>query len=257
MQFGTVCSCQENLKLPNAIYTQAMLPWFVGIKSINGNREVTLNYEDLQQIEINKTKLISVITSNKAFTKGHQDRLDFVDKLKAYYGDKIDVFGHGFNEFEDKWDVLAPYKYHISIENSSSKYYWTEKLSDCFLAQSYPLYYGCTNIDEYFPNKSYSEINIHDFDQAVKVIDAAIAGNLYENRLEYLKQSRNLVLNEYNLFNNIVSICDKLDPNAAKKKVRIKPASSFLNAHNIYLYTVGRNLFKFRRFINRFLIKNR
>lgn len=49
-----------------------------------------------------KTKLISVITSNKAFTKGHLKRIEFVEKLKAYYGDKLDVFGQGFNSFEDK-----------------------------------------------------------------------------------------------------------------------------------------------------------
>jgi len=142
-QFGTICSCQEETKHKNLILGPAILPWYVGFKKLKDNKLAsTLTYNDLINNKApEKTKLISVITSNKAFTKGHIERIEFVEKLKAYYGDRIDVFGHGFNSFDDKWDVLAPYKYHIVIENSSENYYWTEKISDCFLAETFPIYY--------------------------------------------------------------------------------------------------------------------
>ncbi len=49
-----------------------------------------------------KTNLISFITSNKAFTQGHLDRIEFVEKLKARYGNRIDVFGREYRDFDDK-----------------------------------------------------------------------------------------------------------------------------------------------------------
>lgn len=247
-QFGIVCSCQEEIKLPNVIYTPAMLPWFVGIEfGSEGENYIRFNYEDIQKNKPQKTKLISVITSNKAFTQGHLDRLHFVEKLQNHYGDQIDVFGRGYNGFADKWDVLSPYKYHIAIENSSSKHYWTEKLSDCYLANTYPLYYGCTNVKEYFPQNALSVLDIHNFDQAVKCIDKVIAEDTFNKRQAELSQCKKLVMDDYNMFNYIVRVCTKLNAQASKETVTLKPSGQFFDFHNLYLYTVGRNIFKIKR----------
>lgn len=40
--------------------------------------------------------------------------------------------------------------FHIAIENTSIKNYFSEKLVDCFQGYSVPIYYGCTNVEEYF-----------------------------------------------------------------------------------------------------------
>eukprot|EP00620_Florenciella_sp_RCC1587_P021099 CAMPEP_0182561832 /NCGR_PEP_ID=MMETSP1324-20130603/4262_1 /TAXON_ID=236786 /ORGANISM="Florenciella sp., Strain RCC1587" /LENGTH=60 /DNA_ID=CAMNT_0024774579 /DNA_START=220 /DNA_END=399 /DNA_ORIENTATION=+ len=40
--------------------------------------------------------------------------------------------------------------FHIAIENVKSNGYFTEKLLDCFLTRTVPLYWGCPNIGEYF-----------------------------------------------------------------------------------------------------------
>lgn len=248
-QFGLLCSCQDGIKHRNVIYTPALLPWFVGV-SEQKNSEPTLTYDKLKQMETPaKTKLISVITSNKAFTKGHQQRIEFVERLKEHYGDKIDIFGRGYNSFDDKWDVLAPYKYHISIENSSSKHYWTEKISDCYLAETFPIYYGCTNIGDYFPKGSYEEINILNAEQAIAVIDNAINNNLYEQRKELLHECKELVLEDYNIFNLVASYCDTLDATKPKKRVTLKPANSLLDPHNFYLYLFNRNIFSMKRWL--------
>ncbi|MDR3266636.1 MAG: hypothetical protein LBT24_03600, partial [Tannerella sp.] len=159
-QFGMVHSCQEQMKHPNRVLGPAVLPWFVGFtEAEDGTCSYSQDYNSLMQSSLPpKAKLISVITSDKAFTQGHIDRIRFVEKLKKHYGDQIDVFGRGYRTFGDKWEVLAPYKYHIAIENSSQPYYWTEKLSDCFLTQTFPVYYGCTDLSAYFPEKSYQFI---------------------------------------------------------------------------------------------------
>ena len=248
-QFGMVCSCQENLKHKNVVYTPALIFWFVGAIFGKGGVKSRISYDEFKAMGMpKKEKLISVVTSNKAFTQGHQDRIDFVEKLKAYYGDKLEVFGRGYNSFDDKWDVLAPYKYHIAIENSESKYYWTEKLSDCYLAGCFPIYYGCKNVNDYFPENAYCKIDIHDFEGSVKAIDRLLAEDTYEKRIEALEKSKELVLEDYNMFNYIASCLDRLNADAPKSRVVIRPAKSMHDLHNIYLYLVERNIFKVKKF---------
>jgi len=248
-QFGIMHSCQERVRHPNLRFGPAILPWFIGYtEDTNGECSFTIDYDKLKSSPTpQKNKLISVITSNKAFTKGHLERIEFVKKLKIYYGEKLDVFGRGYNDFEDKWDVLAPYKYHIVIENSSQKYYWTEKISDCFLAESYPFYYGCTNLSEYFSNESFQAIDIHNFEQSISIIDRCIAQNQYENAQLNLKVNKDRVLEEYNMFNYIATLCDTLQADSPKKPVTIEPCHSMQNWHNFYNYTIARNIFKWQQ----------
>lgn len=239
-QFGAIHSSQKKPKHRNLTLGPAILPWFVGFKRIKGKGYTySLSYDNLINSSTpKKTKLISVITSNKTTSPGHLTRIAFVEKLKARYGDKIDVFGRGFRSFKDKWDVLAPYKYHISLENSSQDYYWTEKLSDPYLAECFPIYYGCTNISDYFPRESYEPIDINDFESAVEIIDRLIAEDTFENKQEVLKECKIKVLTEYNMFDYIASQLDKMDPTLPKKKVSIKPCRSSENWYNIYRYLV-------------------
>lgn len=257
-QFGLVCSCQENLKHRNVKFTPAIIFWFAGVRfDAKGRPSPIKDYDYLKAAPTpRKTKLISVVSSTKAFTKGHVDRIRFVERLKERYGDKIDIFGRGYNGFEDKCDVINPYKYHIVIENSRAKYYWTEKLSDSFICESYPIYYGCTNINEYFPEGSYSTIDINDFEGSVRVIDELLANDAYEKAKPLLKECKDKVLDEYNLFNYLARIMDGMDSSLPRRKVTIKPCKSMHSLHNVYNYMVRRNIFKVRRFFHRLFNKN-
>ena len=249
-QFALICTCEEKVKHRNKLITPAILPWFIGVMKEGDKSVPTKDYDKLKNTQFpEKTKLVSVITSKKAFTKGHQDRILFVKKLKQHYGDKIDIFGRGFKDFNDKWDVLAPYKYHIAIENSSAKYYWTEKISDCYLTGTFPIYYGCTNIEDYFPNKAYEKIDIHDFNKAIEVIDKAISENYYETRQHELLKAKELVLDDYNFFNIIAKCCDRMNPDLPKSHYTIKPAKTLLDWHNFYLYFIERNYYQVKSWI--------
>lgn len=252
-QFGMLYSCQEGMAHKNVVYGQALLPWFVGVVNRDGASEYGMGYDEIARAVPEKTRLISVITSNKAFTRGHQDRIEFVAKLKKRYGDRIDVYGRGFRAFEDKWDVLAPYKYHIAIENSSSRYYWTEKLSDCYLAGCYPIYYGCKNIGDYFADRALTKINIKDFDEACDIIDKVITDDLYGKRTEELKESKVKVMEDYNMFRIIVNCCDKMDVDAERRDVELKPSRTLLDMRNLYAYTIGRSALWLRDKVNRLM----
>ncbi len=254
-QFGLYYTCQENAEHKNIVFGGAALPWFIGGVDADGDHAIT--YDKLKSSNApHKTKLISVITSNKAFTQGHQDRIEFVAKLKAHYGDLLDVYGRGFNDFEDKWDVLAPYKYHISIENSSYNYYWTEKISDCYLAGTFPIYFGCKNISDYFPEDGFRAINIYKFEEAVGIIDAILESDVYGKSLSALERCKNLVLDDYNLFNIISKCCDKLDSHAKKSQIIFHPSQTLFDWHNFKLYFFQRNFYVVKGFLRKCFGKN-
>lgn len=208
-QFHNIVTVQKNRYDVPKTYNKYLSPWFVGFrfddKGFDGKYDKGYNeLVDMEKIE--KSKLISVISSNKVLSKGHRDRLAFVEKLKKHFGDDLDVFGRGINSFSDKWDVIAPYKYHIAIENQCVYNYYTEKFIDSYMGESYPIYYGCPNIEEYFNKKSFSCIDINNPTGAMKVIEDVINRKLYENNFEYVKETRNLLLNKYNMIAEIVAM---------------------------------------------------
>lgn len=260
-QFGVVDTCQagalrwgNKAGYPKVVMGPPVLPWFVGYDYDNndGQPRITLDYDNLSAAPFpKKEKLLSIITSDKAFTQGHINRLRFVRKLRERYGDNVDIYGHGFRPVRDKWEALAPYRYHIVIENSSEPYYWTEKLSDCLLAGAFPLYYGCTNLSDYIPRQAYEPIDILRPDCAFAVIDRAISDDLWTKRQAALTQARRLMLDQYNMFEQIASLCNGLDASLPKQVVTLRPCRSGHSLTNLWRYALGRKLYELKWKIQR------
>lgn len=229
-QFSSVVSCGRfDLEHPSVTYAQPGLPWHVGRQVLNEtNRGFRLNYDELTCLAPpNKQNCISVICSNRATTDNHRRRLEFVHQLQRHFGPRLHVFGRGINHIEDKWDAIAPYEYHIVLENSSFPHYWTEKLSDAFLGWSFPFYYGCPNLEEYFSPTAFMRIDIGNLDGSVNLIEDTIANERYEQSKESLTHARRLVLDSYNLFPVIAKLCKRVQTTEAKRKISIKPSGSF------------------------------
>jgi len=203
-QFSAAITSHTDLAHPNTILVQQSLPWHIGVcRDKNGSIKGYMNFDDFikSRPEITlKSKLVSVISSDKKYTRGHRQRLKFVDQLVKRLRGQVDHFGRGFNEVEDKWQAIAPYKYHIVLENSAFPHYFTEKLSDAILGWSYPIYYGCPNIHEYFPSLSLTMIDILDPSHAVDEIEEVIFSDTFEKKISQIRDARELVLYRYNLF---------------------------------------------------------
>lgn len=223
-QFGTVLTCHKNIKHPHVLYTQQALPWWVGHKTMSQKKipDSDKTYDELSKTNTipQKTKLLSVITSNKSFTKGHKKRLAFLKTLQQEFGDSIDIFGKGFNDINDKWEALATYKYHLVLENTNINDYWTEKLADAFLAQCYPIYYGCPNITKYFPNNSLTIIDINKIKKSIQIIRSTITSNTFEKNIPEINIAKSLILNKYQLFPMIVSHLQNM-PHKKEKSVTV------------------------------------
>jgi len=231
-QFSTVLTSHRNLSHPNVVSRQQALPWMVGGRYLQEtgqwDKEYTKDYEELSALPaVPKTKLLSVLSSSKTITPGHERRLAFVGALKQWFGEEIDVFGRGIRDVEDKWDAIAPYKYHIVIENGLFPDYWTEKLSDTLLAGSYPLYAGCPNIGDYFGENTLTLLDLTDFEGSLQAITAAIENNRYEATMQARQSAKVQVLNEYNLFPMLEAFVTASRTAQPKQVIKLQPHSHF------------------------------
>ena len=115
-----------------------------------------------------KENNISFVCNNKLYCKGHkmrqkiwhnQNKIEY--NKKFFIGTKnvpesLRVITNSLETYEGNL-FLEDCKYplfnsmfHLCIENISKKYFFTEKIIDCFLTKTIPIYWGCTNIHEYF-----------------------------------------------------------------------------------------------------------
>jgi hypothetical protein len=93
-----------------------------------------------------KSKLISMVCSNKVLCAEHIYRLKVIDRFK----DKCDLYGRGFNPINNKIDGLKDYCFSITMENATYSNMFTEKITDCFMCGTVPIYYGIPNICDFF-----------------------------------------------------------------------------------------------------------
>ena len=141
---------KDLLTLPNAVFRNCGYECVLN-KNVHKLEHPTLADESLFGL-YDKSKTVSIITSNKQLTSMHVFRTECVQFIFSN-SLPVDVFGVGFNEIVGKIDGLRDYKYSITIENGEIENYFTEKILDAFLTGTIPIYRGCPNIDEFFnPN---------------------------------------------------------------------------------------------------------
>lgn len=129
-----------------------------------------------------KTKLVSAVASTKSFLPGHVKRLELIDSIK----DRIDLFGRGTSrEIVSKLDALKDYRFSIAIENCNyDDYYFTEKIVDCFLTGTIPIYYGCPHIGDFFDVRGILMFNT--IEELNNIVDN-LSEDKYNSMLEYAK----------------------------------------------------------------------
>ena len=96
-----------------------------------------------------KSRLVSFIYSQKQFLEGHKMRYSIAQFLNGK-NLGVESFGHGCNPIEKKADALKDYYFSIAVENSSADNYFTDKILDCFVTGTIPIYWGCPNVFDYF-----------------------------------------------------------------------------------------------------------
>jgi hypothetical protein len=168
------------------------------------------SFNNLTNYKFNKTKLISSsiteLDSNYGSTCLYQKRFNLLNHLKKF--NFIDFYGFGQSSPRRK-DSLENYKFNISIENSYENNWITEKFYDNILCETIPIYYGCKNIKEIYPEDGYILLeNIDDFDYINSILKE-IENNsekIYNQKIEGLRKIKERYLNENNLLKKIIEL---------------------------------------------------
>jgi hypothetical protein len=125
-------------------------------------------------------------------------RNQFVDLL-IESGAEVDLFGKGRNEIAGKIQGLENYRFSLAIENSVQMGYWTEKLSDCILANTIPIYYGAPDVLDYFPSQSVVIVDIQNDPEGAIAQIATLEEKDYVERLGALAEAKRLLESRYHL----------------------------------------------------------
>lgn len=89
-----------------------------------------------------KSKGTSIIASVK--------RGSYEYELRHRVAPLVDAYGMDYRPLEHKIDGLRDYRFHVVIENVCCDYWFTEKLIDCFVTGTVPIYRGCPSIGGFF-----------------------------------------------------------------------------------------------------------
>jgi len=161
-----------------------------------------------------KTKLLSFISSVKQMNiSGHMMRhaiyslytsrsQNWVRTLAAHV--QMDLYGGLANNYVPyKLDSLKDYCFQVVVENSIIDTYFTEKIIDCFVTGTIPIYYGTRKVNDYFDANGI--IHFSTLEELFKII-GQLSEQDYENRANAINKNfeiaQNHILPEDWIFKN-------------------------------------------------------
>lgn len=212
-QFDWIVSWRTDLPATNVIRSHCIDGWWL-----------KRTYDMLKNDRVEKTGLMSVVASDKASIPEHRKRFAFINRMIGHFKDRLTVFGSiNGNYCSDKFAALAPFRYSIAIEAASFPDYWTEKIADCYLTETMPLYFGCPNIADYFDRDSFVAIDLDDYAGSIRAIEGAIESDAYERNRDKVVEAKHKILDEWQVFPQLVRLLERLPAPGEKKRIRLRP----------------------------------
>ena len=135
-----------------------------------------------------KQRVCSFNTSDKGYAPGHELRQQIYAGLEE--ADNL----NGFSVVKHRSPPRTPNKnylfetakYHIVVENEQRDNWITEKLIDCFASKTIPIYWGASNIGEYFNTDG---MIIFDNIEELKDILDNLDEKFYDDRVEIIEEN--------------------------------------------------------------------
>lgn len=158
--------------------------------------------------EVEKEFKTSFLRGNLLKLYGHHIRHELFDrqneiKTPIQFWDKLGERGD-FNQWrEDKINTFRPYQYSVCIENSSRENYFSEKITDCILNKTIPIYWGCSNINEFYNPEGI--IQVQNVDEIIKVLNE-LTPDYYNSKLNVIEENYKKAFEYKDYVNNIKNI---------------------------------------------------
>ena len=131
-----------------------------------------------------KTKMVSMVSSNKNMCDEHKFRRSIVEKYKS----RLDLYGRGYNPIHNKDIALKDYRFSVTIENGNYPLMYTEKITDCFAMGTIPIYWGCDDIGRVFDENGIIKLTT-DFKPE------ELTKELYESKKESISNNYEITMN--------------------------------------------------------------
>jgi len=134
-----------------------------------------------EQAYLKKEKDVSILSSDKQMCEMHKVRMEIARTCKRKgLADVMGTIDGGVYVSIEK--SLQCYRYSFAIENELSDYFFTERLTSCFLAQTIPIYMGARKIHEFFNPDGIIQITRKDIENLEAVLMQCTKEE-YERRL--------------------------------------------------------------------------
>ncbi len=160
--------------------------------------------KDTFEYNTNKDFNVTFMTGHKNYCPGHKIRHEIWNrqaeikiKKKFFYSqvnDGMVLYPDNLilNHRRDKTIMFENSMFAIVIENNKSDNYFTEKLIECIVSKTLPIYYGCPNISEYF--NSNGIIMFENTNELINIVNN-LTPNDYYHRLTIIEENFNKWVN--------------------------------------------------------------
>ena len=153
--------------------------------------------QDIINQTSNKTFNVSFVTTNRRFKEGYELRhkiwnnKNLINIPTIFYSSTRDItttggysqtLHNGLLPNDDKINLFKS-QYSIAIESTKEKSYFSEKLIDCLLTKTVPIYWGAPDIGEFFDIRGF--ITFDSFDEFLIKVNS-INETTYESMKPYI-----------------------------------------------------------------------
>jgi hypothetical protein len=184
------------------------------------NQDILNNYSNAELFTFNsiwasnksyepKEFNISTLVGNKTLTKNQVMRQElWCTQLeipnRKFYASSFGPPAYAYDNpsIGENKDELFKSQFHIAIENCSIDNYFTEKILDCFISKTVPIYCGCTNIGKYFNENGVLKFN--NIKECIEICKK-ITADTYNEMLPAIEENYNKAL-EYINWNKRIEI---------------------------------------------------
>jgi hypothetical protein len=175
-------------------------PWVDSLEFWNYDNLIEKKFEKEKNISSSVTTLNTDYGSTCLYPQRYKIH-NLVNKLPF-----IDDFA---TNNRPRLESLEKYKFNICIENEYQKNWVTEKFYDCVLTDTIPIYFGCKNIKEIYPEDGY--VSIEDINNLEEIEKLLIYINdnsdkIYSEKIEGLRRIKKKYFSENNFLKKITQL---------------------------------------------------
>lgn len=183
-----------------------------------------IDEKDYKAIDtIQKKFLVSNLTGFKRMCKAHEFR-HFLYLNQQMFDPNVFVFFRSSappilppllnnpilgNDLASKMALFREFQFSLIIENTRERHCYTEKLVDCLITKTIPIYYGCENIGEYFDTTGWILITTESVDEILEKCKALHPG-YYSQYTDVIEKNYQKVLEGIDNYKRLNTVLESI-----------------------------------------------